>query len=210
MSPYDLVRGIEENWRKEFSQVQIQTLVRKIDRFTEEQRDKIFDWLLENCKFAPKVPDIFDAARELNLLERQARSNVDQHEWHKTNCRLCGGEGRLQVWRRTWAENGYQHQSLTKIYPYAAIEAMEHKPEPGEYSFIYRCSCQAGDAATLPEKWPKWSGDVHPSYLKTREAQQPTRADLMLVKQIAGTARNQLEPRGGEWLERQDEQEELL
>lgn len=214
MSPREFVFQIEEQWasKEPLTQVQTQTMIGKLSRFEDVQRQRILDWLLEHCKFRPKVPDIFDAARELGMLERTVQSSVDRHEWHRTDCRLCGGEGRLQVWQRFWNEGERRASSVTKIYRYGSLEAMEHKPEPGEYSFIFRCSCHAGDAPTLPQGWPRWSGNVHQSHLETPEAAktEPTRQDFLRVGQVAGTARRQPEPKGGAWLEKQEELEDVL
>ena len=51
---------------------------------------------------------------------------------------------------------------------------------PGECSFVFRCSCPAGDAPSLPTGWPKWNtereGQQTRSYQQEREiATRPER-----------------------------------
>jgi hypothetical protein len=74
---------------------------------------------------------------------------------------MCEGEGRLYtVWsqyREIRDGEAVEMERLEHVMGYSSNRARQYRSRPGEYGFIARCSCPAGDAITLSRGWPKWS-----------------------------------------------------
>ncbi len=134
-------------------------LEEKCTRFKERQLDAIFNVLVENLKYLPRVVDIYDAARELSFLEVPARPD---HHWQATDCSFCHGEGRLMmIWEfhMEARDTGLvEIQEFRDVLPYSASST--YVPAKNHFTSIFRCSCPAGTIDTLPKAWPQWSKEA--------------------------------------------------
>ncbi len=70
MTAGELVLSLERQWGKQLETDQRAHYVRKLTRFDPSQIEQIFDRLLEDCTYVPKVSNIFDAARDLGFLQQ--------------------------------------------------------------------------------------------------------------------------------------------
>jgi hypothetical protein len=133
----------------------------RLRRFSPEQLIQMLNALIDECRTFPSPADIAKAAEKLgySAIDRTA---YQQHHWEPTDCKLCRGEGRLcVVWLATAEVRNDERKeahALTQILPYQqSCASTGLKMGPGEYRTLFRCSCTAGDAVSLPKAWPKWS-----------------------------------------------------
>jgi hypothetical protein len=135
----------------------------KLKAFTEQDLDRIFEKVLEITRSFPKIKDIYDAARELGLLNVEHYNTV-KHQWQESECGFCRGEGRICIiWgcRMEERKTGIcEVRELTQVFPYS--KSFSYHLKPNEYRSIFRCQCAAGDVDTLPKSWPKWTKDSNP------------------------------------------------
>lgn len=142
---------------KELNQRQIALYQVKLSRFSDRQLSKIFEYLTENVKFFPRLPDIFEAA---NVCLAKKISEHKPHTWTPTECRLCGGSGQLAVFYEQLfdPENGKRELRLQRIMQYEASEPTTRTHD--EWTrYYFRCSCDAGNGSTLEKGLPRWSGE---------------------------------------------------
>ena len=133
----------------------------KLRRFADEQRDKIFDKLLEtNKRKLPLIADIYDAARDLGYLSVDT-VRTREHHWQPTNCGACHGEGRLlTVWELFGEERDGRRVEVQEFRAVTAYAGPWPALSAGQFTALFRCWCPAGDARTLPSAWPKWRKDA--------------------------------------------------
>jgi len=161
MTTTEFISEIEGAWDRELSGKQVQLWRRNLQRFEGLGLDALFERVTRECRFFPKFADIWTAVREEGLLkedERQLRTTAE-HSWEPTSCKLCGGEGRLHVWYRIYSHEGKWRRQHTRIFGYSSAAGKTYQPDCDEQPFLFRCSCGAGDVASLPEAWPKWGGE---------------------------------------------------
>ena len=146
---------------KALTDAQAKVYHEKLSRFDSRQLAKILAGCLENCKFFPKIADIYESARSMGLLQAPSER---QHRWTPTDCPLCDGEGRLGVfwefYREVRGEDSVEVNRLVKILPYT--KSFEYSRQSDQFRSIWRCRCSAGDVPTIPKAWPKWSNSVEP------------------------------------------------
>lgn len=190
MTPQDFLLTLEEEWPgKTLTDRQQESYLAKLARYSESQLDAIFERLLENCKFRPKVAHFYETADELGY-HREART-PKSHTWEKTSCNLCAGEGRIYVFFAQLLEKteyGMQTRSeLRRIMPYSAGSKALDQPRIEEngvrlHPFLFRCSCSAGDMPTLPRAWPKW--DSSKDYDSRFEPEEETSGFRQVAEEI--------------------------
>jgi hypothetical protein len=138
----------------------------KLGRFDDQQRQSIYDWILEHCKFFPKIADVYEAATMLGFLVE--RDEFKPHVWTPTDCRFCGGSGLMaamyeQEYERSDA-GATQILKLVHVGPYH-LSAERYSQQVNEIRSAFRCACPAGDAETLQKGIQRWS-DQRPMVLK--------------------------------------------
>ncbi len=146
----------KEIWpAKELNSKQIALYRAKMYRFSGNEIAKLFDYLTENSKFFPKIPDLFEAARFCQIMNKPR--DYKPHSWTETSCLLCGGSGQLAVFFEQMFDpaNGSRELRLQRIMQYEASEPTTHQKDWTRY--YYRCSCPAGGVSTLPTGTPRWS-----------------------------------------------------
>lgn len=166
MNAEKFIQELEQVFDKTLKAQQTPLYLDKLRRFSPEQLVELLNKVLEEAKYFPKVSEIFKAANELGYLSVDTNT-VRPHRWKISDCRMCHGEGRLCV---TWISTSEirnderrEVQALSKILPYvASCDSDQFRLQDGEYRSLWRCSCMAGDAPTLPKAWPKWSRNVAP------------------------------------------------
>ena len=146
---------------KGYTEGQKSAIAEKCLRFNERELNRIYSDLLENCRYLPKIADIYESARSMGLLQAPSER---QHRWTPTDCPLCDGEGRLGVfwefYREVRGEDSVEVNRLVKILPYT--KSFEYSRQSDQFRSIWRCRCSAGDVPTIPKAWPKWSNSVEP------------------------------------------------
>ncbi len=154
----DFMTEISEVWPGKGLSIKQDALYRaKLYRFSDSDISKIFEWLTENAKFFPKIPDIFEAARHCAIMDKP--KDYQPHEWTPNECRLCGGSGQLAVFYEQLFDpaNGKRDLRLQRIMQYQSSEATARTKDWTRY--YYRCSCPRGDVPTLDKGLPRWSGE---------------------------------------------------
>lgn len=168
MTAKQFIEKIEEAWEKELPAAQPSIWLRRLGRFDEAQLDKLFDEVMVSVRYFPRTLEpIWTVARESGLFnddDRKART-TGIHLWEPTSCKLCGGDGRLIVYMAVLYETDdtgrRERRQLRRIFRASDGSAIQdYAAQPEELAFLFRCSCSAGDAETLPEGWPKWQGSV--------------------------------------------------
>lgn len=153
---------LESAYEKGYSAKQGEEIYDRLQGFQDEQLNLIYKWLTLNVTKKPLLADIFNAARELGFLAKQPRDTTQSPltDFEPTDCRLCGGQGLLQVIFSQWRDGeGKPYRRLEKVA--AHNERIDYEIPEGERhdSYLYRCSCEAGERDGLPTKWPRWKVD---------------------------------------------------
>lgn len=134
----------------------------KLSPFTEEQLQKLFDAILENCKFFPKIADIYEQARHLGFAER--KQEYRPHVWTPTDCQLCAGSGLVAAfWSQEFeitGENKNQILRLHYLFPYHQSGAYARQSDHDDVRSVYRCLCSAGSVNTLSKGIPRWTDSM--------------------------------------------------
>lgn len=139
----------------------------KLAPFSEEQLTKLFDAVLENCKFFPKIADIYEQAKLLGFTER--RIEYKPHVWTATDCHLCGGSGLVAVfWAQEFEVTGESKAQILRLHyiqPYHTSGAYARQGDHDDVRVVYRCQCVCGASETLERGIPRWRADM-PSVLR--------------------------------------------
>ena len=88
MTPVEFVLALEEQWTP-LTPEQQRIYHNKLGRFSPDQLYEIFDELLDNCKYKPKIADIINAAIDLGFLQK----NRERRTLGGKNCLLCEETG---------------------------------------------------------------------------------------------------------------------
>ncbi len=155
MTIYGFLKECSELWvGKELTPKQEEFYGLKLSRFSDKEIGKIFEWLTENCKFFPKIADIFEAARHCGFMDRV--KEYKPHTWTPTDCRLCGGSGQLSAFYEQLFDpiNAKRYLELRKVMQFESSVPTARDHEWTHYYF--RCSCPAGEAPTLESGLPRW------------------------------------------------------
>lgn len=133
----------------------------KLARFEPVQLDVLCEAVIENCKFWPKIADIYEQARLLGMLNRE-RQDVP-HTWVTTDCLRCAGSGLVAAFWSQEFELGEQGKVqilrlhyLMPYYTHWSYQQQDHD----DILFVHRCDCSAGEAKTLPLGVPRWRQDI--------------------------------------------------
>ena len=142
---------------KALTDAQAKVYHEKLSRFDSRQLAKILAGCLENCKFFPKIADIYEQAGEFGFLD--VREEYKPHVWTATDCSKCGGSGLLaagytQEFERTDA-GAVQVLTLVHVGPYHR-SADWYRENPDGIRQCFRCRCTAGDAVTVQKGLPRW------------------------------------------------------
>lgn len=158
MTIIELLDKFEACYGASYTDEQRAAFLAKLDVFSDADLPRIYSGILEVCKKLPTVADIFSFAGGWITQPRETKV----HTWIPTTCELCSGEGRIvTVWQRYFDRGRHRDcERLQHVMPYSSVEAVSYKPGDGEYVRFARCCCPAGDAATVPAGWPRWSHDV--------------------------------------------------
>ncbi len=129
----------------------------KLARFDSRQLSKILAACLENCKFFPKIADIYEQAGEFGYLD--VREEYKPHTWTETACAKCAGSGLMaagytQEFEKTEA-GAVQVLTLVHVGPYhKSVDWYRGNTDGVRQAF--RCKCPAGEAKTLQQGLPRW------------------------------------------------------
>lgn len=159
MNSKEFIIGLEDAYREELTDEQKSIMMARLGRFSEKELQRIFNWLLEHHSPSqgqykmPFIGDVYDAARVLGVLKTETPGTVE-HIWKKSNCDLCEGEGRIAVFFESFPARGIDFtQEPVKILPLHKAGRFERS----DCSYVlYRCNCDSGSSATLPQGWPVW------------------------------------------------------
>ena len=166
MTTGDFIANIEAMWSKTIPQESLLSYERVLDGLEEWRLQDLLDRVLKDNSWFPKPKDIWQAANDLGYFKREQQQirTTPEHTWTETKCNLCHGEGRLHVWFERYNSDGKWCNQLKKIFQLSSGEDKEYQyqSKTSEAVYLYRCSCPAGDAVTLPESWPKWKDSSVP------------------------------------------------
>ncbi len=121
----------------------------RLRRFDEHHLEKLAAAVVDNCKWFPKIVEILDVAMKENIWPKRAATKDGNHTWEKTECPLCGGEGRLV--------GIYNRESQpVNVFPYSTPRG-DIPYVHGDYQYIFRCRCGAEKVPTIPKWIPQWT-----------------------------------------------------
>jgi len=130
----------------------------KLAEFSEEQLGKLYEAVLETCKFFPKIADIFDCAKSLGFTERKAEYRP--HVWTPTDCQLCVGSGMVAAfWSQEFEITGEEKQQILRLhylFPYHQSGEYQRRKDHDDVRTVYRCFCDRGAVDTLSKGIPRW------------------------------------------------------
>lgn len=130
----------------------------KLSPFTEDQLQRLYDAVLENCKYFPKIADIYECAKTIGLAER--KTEYRPHVWTPTDCQICGGSGLVAAfWSQEFEVNGEERTQILRLhylFPYHQSGAYNRQSDHDDVRTAYRCFCDAGAAETLSRGIPRW------------------------------------------------------
>jgi len=199
MTTGDFISNIESMWSRKVPAESLLAYEELLDGFDDWRLQELLNRVLSDNTYFPKPKDIWVAAKELGFFKSaDKRSRTTSiHTWQPSNCKLCSGDGRLTVFMAVLYETdevGQRHQKLKlrrifRASDYPAIA--DYQPELEEHDFLFRCSCPAGDADSLPRNWPKWKGGSGSYQPVGREHEPVSRGSLAAVQDMAEKARQQ-------------------
>jgi hypothetical protein len=147
---------------KELATTQWAAYRSKCEQFDESQMARLYDAILENCKFFPKIADIYEQARNLGFMERHIEYRP--HVWTPTDCQLCGGSGLVAAfWSQEFeicADEKRQILRLHYLYPYHQSGAYQRERTHDDVRTVYRCFCPSGCVDTLDNGIPRWKENM--------------------------------------------------
>ena len=88
MTAEQLINQLEDHWEKDLKPVQRQAYLRKIRRFSVDELDQIFEKLIEEYTFLPKISQIYKQAFEVLQIDNSTDSS-------KSVCDTCFGSGAI-------------------------------------------------------------------------------------------------------------------
>ena len=135
-----------------------------LERFDHEQIGQIFEQILNHCKVFPKVSHVMEQARELGFMSTPPKV-TQRFVWSKTDCSLCGGEGRLTVYYERYGQDEAGERiswkrrfvSLTPLRMQMSDSLLAEHRKRTIYPYYYRCSCPVG-RDIKPRQVPRWGG----------------------------------------------------
>jgi hypothetical protein len=147
---------------KSLTAVQWSAYRSKLGQFNEDQLSKLHEAILENCKFFPKIADVFDQAKFLGFTER--KTEYRPHTWTPTNCDLCGGSGMVAAfWSQEFEITGEEKRQILRlhyVFPYHESGEYQRRKDHDDVRAAYRCSCPCGEISTLARGIPRWRTDM--------------------------------------------------
>ena len=113
MTAEQLVKQLEEHWDKELKNVQRQAYLRKLRRFSDDELGKIFEILIEEYTYLPRISQIYKIALEdLQISNQPEKTLFNRASWLSQGCAECNYSTWLVV---------TCHQPVTGE-PYDAVE----------------------------------------------------------------------------------------
>ena len=102
MTAGELVLSLERHWGKKLEAEQRAKYFSKLGRFTPDQLDAIFDLVLEQSRYFPKIADLYEVAKDAGFLN-QSR---EQKTLGKRGCPTCEGTGFRYITEALTMPNG--------------------------------------------------------------------------------------------------------
>jgi|SRR6185503_13465523 len=134
----------------------------KLGQFSEDQLSKLHEAILENCKFFPKIADVFEQAKLLGFTER--KTEYRPHVWTPTNCDLCGGSGMVAAfWSQEFEIAGEEKRQILRlhyVFPYHESGEYQRRKDHLDVRTVYRCFCDRGAVETLDKGIPRWQENM--------------------------------------------------
>jgi hypothetical protein len=134
----------------------------KLSPFNEEQIGKLYEAILENCKFFPKIADVYEQAKNLGFTEKKIE--YQPHIWTPTDCQLCGGSGMVAAfWSQEFEVSGETKTQILRLhylYPYHQSGEYNGRRDHDDVRSVYRCLCDSGAAVTLSKGIPRWNQNM--------------------------------------------------
>lgn len=154
----EFIRKIQSFYGKTYNADHLEVIEKKLSGYTDQQRSAIYYQLVDDSQYLPKAKEILDAADKLGA-EREKKA-ASKHTWTETDCKLCGGEGRLiVVFSSLMREDHSRGLRLERIFPLSSLELCQYGRGPANtFQFKYRCNCEAGRAETLSRSTAIWNG----------------------------------------------------
>ncbi len=147
---------------KPLQPLQLMAYREKLSRFDDHQLSLLCESVIENCKFWPKIADLFEQARNLGLLNIERRD--DPHVWQPTDCQKCVGSGLIAAfWSQEFElgpEGKVQIMRLHYLMPYHQSGGYASQRDHDDIRTVSRCDCMAGEAKTLPKGIQRWNPNV--------------------------------------------------
>jgi len=162
-SVQEFLYEISEYWGKKRTPAQERMESEELSRmYGDDQWDSLFRAVIRSGgKFMPKLSEIIEIAGE-NHVERRDIIHNRHYSWQASDCPMCGGEGRLVVIFRTEYELNETERKIHRVFSRLAPYSVDQPQlEDFESSWIFRCSCVAGDNPNLPLRWPRWDSLRH-------------------------------------------------
>lgn len=135
----------------------------KLARFNSSQLAQLCEAVIENCKFWPKIADIYEQARLLGMFAH-TREDIP-HTWEPSDCARCAGSGLIAVfWSQEFefGDSGPKSQTLRVHYlvPYHESWDYGSRRDHDDVRSVFRCDCVAGEAKTLPTGVARWNRET--------------------------------------------------
>ena len=89
MTAGELVLSVERHWGKTLDAEQRAKYLSKMARFAPDQLDAIFDLVLEQSRYFPKIAELYDVAKDAGFLNHSR----EQKTVGKRGCPTCKGTG---------------------------------------------------------------------------------------------------------------------
>jgi hypothetical protein len=152
----EFLAEIEEYWGgKPMNDKARQITAEELNKsFGPDQWDPLFRAVVRSSgRFMPKLGEIITCAAE-NGIVKSEKTAKDFTTWKPTDCKLCQGEGLLNVVFRTeLTKDRRRVKTFVSLQRHGIVGgALGDR----ENQYLFRCSCSAGDDERLCKSWPKW------------------------------------------------------
>lgn len=164
MTPEQFMQSIAPFYSRKLTPLQRQAYLRALEPLAfSDKLDKLAEQIPARCKQFPSVATIFEVAeKHVRGAKRQSLPTDKPHRWETTDCHHCQGEGVITVfWTHMYQIEPYMRDELTEpvVFPNSSREVSTYRRQHRlQVQTLFRCSCPAGQAETIPSAWPRWDG----------------------------------------------------
>ena len=161
MSIPEFISELQSSWDRKYTQHQAQRVSEKLLAFTGDERERIFHWLEDHCRYLPATKDLHDVAKDLGIFQLAKFERGGMASPFFTDrinrCERCGGTGLRYVYNEIGRDTeGRVTRRFHCVRPAVRLEdskgfcvegtgPITGFQNQGLEEVLYRCDCESGE-----------------------------------------------------------------